>query len=61
MGIEKHKFSDEDLSLREAYTDKISLDCDLDAIDGLKYIELARDDVIAMAVHFEIVAEDLGI
>ena len=59
MSIEEHDFNDEDLSLREAYTDKIVLDCDLDRIDGLQYIEITRDDVIAMAVHFGVNADEL--
>ena len=60
MSIESHKFNDEDLSLREAYTDKIALDCDLDRIDSLQYIELNRDDVVEMAIHFNITADELN-
>ncbi len=59
MSIENHYFHDEDLTLRSAMTDKLEINCDLEDIEDMKYIEITREDVIAMASHFEIKESEL--
>ena len=52
--IEDYEFSDEDVKLREAYSDRILLDCSMADGYGMQYIDVSIEDVEAMAKHFNL-------
>ena len=59
MEIEKHVFSDEDVTLRNGDGDSVELDCDLLDIHDMKYITLNKRDIAVLAGAVGITADDI--
>ena len=58
MNIEQHKFDDHDVSVREAFDDHIYLEVDIEN-NNYSYIDLHKYDVIELAKHFKLTADDI--
>jgi len=61
MGIEDHEFYDEDVGLKTHCDEYIELDCNLEPIVDMGYIQFNREDIIAMAKCMEITSDELGL
>ncbi len=67
MKIEEHKFFDDNINHSHNSSDEVYLDVEYDQWNGHiggyskedKSIMLNKDDVIAMAKHFKLTADDL--